>query len=67
MQADSFPAEPKGTPKNTGVVSLSLSLADLPNPGIELGSPALTSELSGKLGKAITLPSELSWMPKISG
>ena len=41
LQADSLPAEPKGKHKNTGVGSLLLSPGDLPNPGIELGSPAL--------------------------
>ena len=46
LQADSFPAEPQGKPKNTGVGSLSL----LPNPGIELGSPALQAD---------SLPTEL--------
>ena len=55
-QADSFPAEPQGKPKNIGVGSLSIpSPADLPNPGIQPGSPALQvdslpAELSGKPG-----------------
>ena len=35
LQEDSLPAEPPGKPKNTGVGSLSLSPADLPNPGID--------------------------------
>ena len=47
-----FTAEPPGKPKNTGVGSLILSVADLHNPGIELGSPALQvdslAELPGK-------------------
>ena len=52
MQADSLPAEPQGKPKDTGMGSLSLP-ADLPDPGIELESPALQAnslqtELSGK-------------------
>ena len=47
-----FPAEPQVTPKSTAVGSLSLS-ADLPDPGIKPGSPAvqadsLPAELSGK-------------------
>ena len=41
LQADSLPAEPPGKPKNTGVGSLIPSPGDLPNPGIEPGSPAL--------------------------
>ena len=50
---DSLPAEPQGKPKNTGVGSLSLSPVGLPDPGIELESPALQAdslptELSGK-------------------
>ena len=50
-----FTTEPLGKPKNTGVRSLSLpSPGDLPDPGIELGSPALqadslSAELPGKL------------------
>jgi len=45
-------SEPQGKLKNTGIGSLSLSLADLPDPGIELGSSALQvdsllTELSG--------------------
>ena len=53
LQEDSLPAEPQGKPKNTGVGSLSLLQWDLPNPGIELGSPALqvdslAAEPSGK-------------------
>ena len=41
LQADSLPAEPQEKPKNTGVGSLSLLQGNLPDPGIELGSPAL--------------------------
>ena len=48
LQADSLPSETPGRPKNTGVSSLSLSPGDLPNPGIELGSPALAGEPPGK-------------------
>jgi len=40
LHVDSFLAEPPGKPKNTGVGSLSLPV-DLPDPEIELGSPAL--------------------------
>ena len=54
MQADSLPAEPQGKPKNTGVGSLSTSPADLPDPGIELGSPALQVD---------SLPAELPEKP----
>ena len=50
---DSLPAEPPGKPKNTGVGTLIPSPADLPDSGIELGSPtsqvdSLPTELSGK-------------------
>ena len=48
---DSLPAEPAGKPKNTGVGKPIPSPADLPNPGIELGSPALQAD---------SLPTELS-------
>ena len=41
LQVDSLPAEPLGKSKNTGVGSLSNSPGDLPNPGIEPGSPSL--------------------------
>ena len=44
LQEDSLSAEPQGKPKNSGVGSLSLPqgiFLDLPNPRIELGSPAL--------------------------
>ena len=44
LQADYLPAEPQGKPKNTGVGSLSLTPADLPDPGIEPGSPALQED-----------------------
>ena len=54
MQADSSPAEPPGKPKNTGVGILSLSPGDLPNPGIEPGSPALQAD---------SLPAELPGKP----
>ena len=47
LQADSLPTEPQGKPKNTGV-----NIADLPSPGIKLGSPGIweipATELSGK-------------------
>ena len=51
---DSLPAEPQGKPKNTGVGSLSLLQGYLPDPGIELGSPALQAD---------SLPAELSEKP----
>jgi len=40
LQEDSLPSEPPGKPMNTGVGSLPLPW-DLPDPGIELGSPVL--------------------------
>ena len=49
LQADSLPAEPQGKPKNIGVVAIS-SPADLLDPGIEPGSPALQAD---------SLPTEL--------
>ena len=52
LQADSFPAEQQGKPKNTGMGSLSLS--GLPNPGVEPGSPALQAD---------SLPAELLEKP----
>ena len=51
---DSLPAEPQEKPKNTGVGSLTLLLGNLPNPGIEPGSPALQAD---------SLPTELSGKP----
>ena len=39
LQVDSLPAEPQGKPKNTGVGIP--SPVDLPDPGIEPGSPTL--------------------------
>ena len=57
LQADSLPAELQEKPKNTGVGSQSIpSPADLPNPGIKLGSPALQVD---------SLPTELSGKPYI--
>ena len=50
---DSLPAEPQGKPKNTGVGSLIPSPGDLPDLGIEPGSPAL---------QANSLPTELTWL-----
>ena len=41
LQADSFPAEPPGKPKNTVVGRLSLLQWIFPAPGIELRSPGL--------------------------
>ena len=38
---DSLPSEPQGKPKNIGVGRLTPSPGDLPDSGIELGSPAL--------------------------
>ena len=56
LQADSFPAEPPGKPKNTGVGSLTLLQGDLPDPGIESGSSALQAD---------SLPSELPGSPSV--
>ena len=53
LQEDSLLAEPKGKPNNTGVASLSLSPVNLPDPGIEPGSPAW---------KVDSLPTELERM-----
>ena len=53
-QADSLAAEPQGKPKNTGVGRPIPSPADLPDPGIEPGSPALQED---------SLPAELSRKP----
>ena len=44
--------------QNTGVGSLFLSPGDLPNPGIELGSPALQTD---------SLPTDISGKPTLSG
>ena len=43
---DFLPSEPPGKPKNTGVGSLYLLQGDLPDPGVELGSPALQTDSS---------------------
>ena len=53
LQADSWPAEPQGKPKNIGVSKPVPSQMDLPHPGIKPGSTALQvdslpTELSGK-------------------
>ena len=44
LQADSLPAEPPGKPNNAGVGSLSLFRGNLPDPGMELVSPALKAD-----------------------
>ena len=54
MQADSLPPEPQRRPKNIGLGSLTLlQWIRIPDPGIELGSPATqedsSAEVSGKL------------------
>ena len=51
----SLPPEPPGKPKNTEMGSLSFSSEDPPDPGIELGSPALQAD---------SLPAELSGKPQ---
>ena len=50
-------SKPPGKPKNTGVGSLSLSPGDLPDPGIEPGSPELQLD---------SLPAELTGKPKMT-
>ena len=59
MQADSLPAEPPGKLKNTGIFSRIPipSPVDLPNPGIELGSPALQVD---------SLPAKLPGKPSLA-
>ena len=52
-QADSLPDEPQGKPQNNGVGSL--FLLQLPDPGIELGSPKLQAD---------SLPTELRGKPR---
>ena len=47
---DSLPAEPQGESKNTGVGSLSVPPANLSDPGVKRGSPALQED---------SLPTEL--------
>ena len=44
LQVDSLPAEPQGKYNNTGVDSLFPSPGDLPDPGIQPGSPALQAD-----------------------
>ena len=51
MQADSLLSEPPGKPMNTGDPP---SPRDLPDPGIELGSPVL---------QEVSLPAELPGKP----
>ena len=46
---DSLPAQLLGKPKNTGVGSLSLLQGNLPDPGIEPGSPVLQDSLPVEL------------------
>ena len=54
---DCLPAEPQGKPKSTAMDSLSLP-ADLPDPGIKPGSPALQAD---------SLPAEPREKPKNIG
>ena len=51
LQVDSLLSEPPGKPKDTGVSKPIPSPVDLPDSGIELGSPALQVD---------SLPTELS-------
>ena len=60
MQADSLPAESQGNPKKTGVEKkrkrklewVAYPSADLPDPGMEPGSPVLQNSLpTGLPGK----------------
>ena len=55
LQVGYLPSEPPGKPKNTGVGSLSLLQWNLPDPGIEPGSPALQADF---------LPAELPENPQ---
>ena len=52
-----FTPKPPGKPKNTGVGSLSLLQGNLPDPGIQLGSPALQAD---------SLPAELPRKPFVA-
>ena len=54
LQAYSLVPEPPGKPKNTGVGSLLLLQGDVPDPGIEMGSPELQAD---------SLPAELPRKP----
>ena len=61
LQVDSLPTEPPGKPNNTRVGSLSFLWGNLPDTGIEPGSPAsqadsLPVELSGKPFKERLMP-----------
>ena len=58
LQVDPLPSEPPGNSKNTGVGSLSLLQGNLPDPGIEPGSPPL---------QVNSLPAKLSEKPTIEG
>ena len=57
LQAHSSLSEPPGEPKEYWNGSPNLSPADLPNPGIELGSPELHTD---------SLPAELSGKPQLT-
>ena len=66
LQADSLPAEPYRTPKNTGVGSLSLFQGIFQNPGIEPGSPACwhySLQASVTWAAATSLRPEQAWVP----
>ena len=54
MRTNSLPPKPQGKPKNTGVGKPIPSPGDLPDPGIEPGSPALQAD---------SLPTELLGKP----
>ena len=54
LQADYFPAEPQGKPKNNGVGTLSLLQRIFPTQELNLGSPALQAD---------SLPTELQGKP----
>ena len=56
LQADSLAVEPPGKPKNTGMGKLISSPVDLPDPGMELGSPALQAD---------SLPTEIWGKPSV--
>ena len=54
LWTNSSPTEPQGKPKNAGVGRVAFPSGALPDPGIELGSPALQAD---------SLPTEISGKP----
>ena len=67
LQANSLPSKPPGNPKNSGVDKPIPSPGDLPDPGIEQGSPvlhvdSLQAEIPGKPYMQSTSCKMLGWM-----